>query len=221
MRRAQIEDKGAQIGAKGRTRFQPRRRRRLERPGAAWADPAIERHPCDIRTDLRDLDAVVALLGDLPHARDIRPTMRALPRQNLAPSRRVRMQRAVRASMGPALAAAARRRVGLVSLRRRRARIVGGLRGQIELGAQRRVLRFQCRHARHQFLDPRQQRQDQRVLLGRGQRGKIRWQLHCAVTSRSVRLPVKPSRMSYPRYSLIQHQQGVSNCAKLDSDRPR
>jgi hypothetical protein len=96
--------------------------------------------------------------------------MRALRRHDLASSRRVRMQRAVRASMGPALAAPARRRVGLMSLRGRRARIVGGLWRQIELGVQRRILRFQCGHARRQFLDPRQQSQDQRVLFGQGER---------------------------------------------------
>ncbi len=94
----------------------------------------------------------------------------------LVAARRVGMQRPMRARMGLAL----RLRLGLaarlLTLRRRFAEIVRGLRRQIQFLPQRRVLGFQR-------INPRQQGDDQRVLLGRRKGREVGRRSHGKVDS--------------------------------------
>jgi len=104
--------------------------------------------------------------------------------QDIAPPRRIGMQGTVRPRMDPAF----RLRLGaaacFVSLARRHRGVVRRLGRQPQLVAQRRVLPFQCRNADRQLINTRQQRRDQRVLLGSRQRWNIGHQTHQAVESR-------------------------------------
>ena len=96
---AQIDDEGPQIGAERRARLQPRRRSGLEAPGATRADAPVQAHPRDLGRDRRNLDPVIDLARLLRALRDVGPAMPACARQNVAPLRRVRMQRPMRARM--------------------------------------------------------------------------------------------------------------------------
>jgi len=119
----------------------------------------MQRHPRDVRLDLRNLDVVVGVERRLRDARHVGPAMSTLIDQNIAPARRIRMQRTMRPRMRCAWAfTPARNRIGrrLLPLRRRRARIVRRLRRQTEL-------RLKLRHPRRK----RQNQVDQGFLVQR------------------------------------------------------
>lgn len=143
----------------------------------------MQRHPRHIRPDLGDLDPVVSMRSTLCHTADVRPAMRALIRQHVPPSRRIGMQRPVRAGMRLGLAFRLAPGIGLLTLARRLARIIRRLRRPAQLRPQRCVLGFQGRHPRSQSVEPRQKRGDQRILLGRRKRGKIKGKSHRIVES--------------------------------------
>src|SRR6201994_449336 len=175
--KAQIQDERTQVGAERRTRLQSDRWRRLKPGTATRADTAMQRHPRYIGRDLRDLDPVVGLDRDLGHAGHIGMAMGATICQHLAPARRVGVQRPVRPGMRLALRLRLALGVRLAALARRRARVFRRLRRQVQLLPQRRVFRLQRRHAR-------QQRGDQRILLGRRKQREIRGWSHRIVESR-------------------------------------
>ncbi|MBA3939341.1 MAG: ATP-binding protein, partial [Planctomycetes bacterium] len=110
-----------------------------------------------------------------------------------------------------------------VSLARRHRGVVRRLGRQPQLVAQRRVLPFQCRNADRQFINTRQQRRDQRVLLGHRQRGNIGHQTHQAVESRprpqvnttSQPAPAKPRRRCSAILPIAHPNRGVSKYSHL------
>ena len=167
MREAQIDDECAQVRPEGRAWLQPLRRRRLEPFRTAWAGPAKQRHARDIGLDLRDLDVIVGLAGDLRRAGDVSAAMLASGRHHIAPGCGIWMQRPMRASVRLAFWLARRIIRRLAPLRGRRARIVRRLRWQAKF-------RFEFGDAcpkhgvfRNQSVDPRYQRDNQRVFLRR------------------------------------------------------
>src|SRR3979490_1256184 len=119
--------------------------------------------------------------------------MLALVRRNIATPGRVRMQRTVRPRARLALWLSRGLTLALVSRRRRRTRIVRRLRRQVELFAQRRVLRLQRRVLALQSPQARQQLRNQRVLLLGPQQTESRRRVHPALDSDSP-----PSRHSFP-----------------------
>ena len=141
----QIDDKGPQVRTERRAGRHVGRRFGPERLAAAGAEPAIQRHPRDVRLDRGKLDVVVGVERGLRDARQVGPAMSAMIGQDVALARRIGMQGTVRSGMrcASARAPARRRRVGrrLPALRGRRAGIVRRLRWQLQLLTQRRVLR--------------------------------------------------------------------------------
>src|SRR5208337_1769443 len=134
---AQIDDQRPQVGAERRARLEPRRRLRLEAPGAAGTDASVQAHPRDLGGDRGNLDPVVDLARGLRALRNVGPAMPADIRQNVAPLRRVRMQRPMRARMrfllAPALDELGR---PLLSLARGNARVIRRLGRTIQLRPQ-------------------------------------------------------------------------------------
>ena len=156
---AQIDHESPQVRPERRARRHVGRRVRPQSLAAARAQPAMQRHPRDVRLDLRNLDVVVGVERRLRDARHVGPAMATLIDQNIAPARRIRMQRTMRPRMRNAGAfTPAHSRIGrrLLPLRRRRARIVRRLRRQTEL-------RFKLRHPRRK----RQNQFDQGFLVQR------------------------------------------------------
>ena len=207
---AQVEHLGAQIGAPGRTRLQAFRRRRLEAPGAARADPAVKRHPCHVRHDPRYLDAVVSLPRRLDHARDIGAAS-AGAGEHVAFRRRVGMQGTMRPRMGLGLGLRLPRARRLLALRRRHARIARPLARLSDPGLEFGDPRRLPGDLRHQFLDPRHQRRDQRVPVD--QFGWRRELSHTQVDSHPhpPRQTPQPNRVNLPQPKRSGDRGGVSN----------
>jgi hypothetical protein len=82
---AQIDDQRPQVGAERRAGLEPRRRLRLEAPGAAGTDACVQAHPRDLGGDRGNLDPVVDLARGLRALRNVGPAMPADIRQNVAP----------------------------------------------------------------------------------------------------------------------------------------
>ena len=172
----QIDDKGPQVRTERRAGRHVGRRFGPERLAAAGAEPAIQRHPRDVRLDRGKLDVVVGVERGLRDARQVGPAMSAMIGQDVALARRIGMQGTVRSGMRCASARAPvrRRRVGrrLPALRGRRAGIVRRLRWQLQLLTQRRVLRPQRSVICLQAGQPR--RQHLHLPVQRGDRLRLR-----------------------------------------------
>ena len=172
----QIDDKGPQVRTERRAGRHVGRRFGPERLAAAGAEPAIQRHPRDVRLDRGKLDVVVGVERGLRDARQVGPAMSAMIGQDVALARRIGMQGTVRSGMrcASARAPARRRRVGrrLPALRGRRAGIVRRLRWQLQLLTQRRVLRPQRSVICLQAGQPR--RQHLHLPVQRGDRLRLR-----------------------------------------------
>ena len=168
----QIDDKGPQVRTERRAGRHVGRRFGPERLAAAGAEPAIQRHPRDVRLDQGKLDVVVGVERGLRDARQVGPAMSAMIGQDVALARRIGMQGTVRSGMrcASARAPARRRRVGrrLPALRGRRAGIVRRLRWQLQLLTQRRVLRPQRSVICLQAGQPRRQHLHLPVQRGEG-----------------------------------------------------
>ena len=100
---AQIEHEGAQVRPKGRTWRTRAGGRCLEPAPTTRAGPAIERHPCYVRCDLRDFDPIVGVERNLGHSRHIRLALWTAMRPDVLAPRRIWMQRTIRAWMRLAL----------------------------------------------------------------------------------------------------------------------
>ena len=144
----QIDDKGPQVRTERRAGRHVGRRFGPERLAAAGAEPAIQRHPRDVRLDWGKLDVVVGVERGLRDARQVGPAMSAMIGQDVALARRIGMQGTVRSGMrcASACAPARRRWVGrrLPALRGRRAGIVRRLRWQFNFS---RSAAFSARNA--------------------------------------------------------------------------
>ncbi len=139
---AQVDDEGPQVGAERRARLERCRRTGLEALGAARADASVQAHPRDLGGDGRNLDPVVDLARLLRAQRDVGPAAPADVRQNVAPLRRVRVQRPMRARMRlPLLAVLDELGRFLVALAGGKARIVRRLGRTIQLRPKRGDLR--------------------------------------------------------------------------------
>lgn len=96
---AQIDRESPQVRPERRARRHVGRRLRPEGRAAARAQPAMQRHPRDLRLDLWNLDMVIGVERRLRDARHVAPAMPASIDQNIAAARRIRMQRTMRAGM--------------------------------------------------------------------------------------------------------------------------
>jgi len=136
------------VGAKRGTWFEVLWRIGFEPLCAARADTTVQDDPCDVGFDLGQFDPVVALHHRLRRDRDIGLAVLAVGCHHIASPGRVRVQRAGRAGVPLARLLVGWRAVGLVSLRRRGAGVLRGLRRA------------------GQFVDPRLQGGDAGVLYG-------------------------------------------------------
>jgi hypothetical protein len=146
----------------------------------------------DFRRDLRNFDAVVFLEQALRHATQIGGTVGANCHKDVMPLGRLRMQGPVGARVDLPLRARLALAAALMSVGGRRARILRRLRRPAKLLAQRRILgpqslvgraqgcilRCQRGDALRQLGKLRQQRRDQRVLVGDRHRGWVRSRSH-------------------------------------------
>jgi hypothetical protein len=175
------------------------------RHGEPWIfkTPHLEFETVADRPILDGMDGVAALLDELDERIAIRteqPLRLAVNAQLLEPESVWRMGRLLAVIVGIRLLEIAGRLARcLAPLRGRRARIVRGLRRQIELVAQCRVLRLHGHKPLAQSIDPRQQPRDQRVLLGARQCGRIKGRSHPYVDSYS---PARSHRLHAHRVNL-------------------
>jgi hypothetical protein len=171
LREAQRENESAQVGSKRRARRHIGRRLRLEPFGAARADAAVQGHARHLGLDVGNFDMVVSLAGKLRPAGHVGSAMLAGRSEKIALRGRIGMQRPMRARMRLALGLVRRLAGGLASLARRRRGIVRRLRRQAQFG-------LQLGDPGGKLFNPRQKRSDQRVLVGRVERAKIRRRGH-------------------------------------------
>ena len=115
-------------------------------------------YPRHVRHDLRDLDPVIGVDRRLRDCAHVGATMLAAIRQDIAPPRRVRMQRPVRAGMGLGLRLRLAFAIGLVPLAR-------GDRGIVRRFARLPQFRLQRLDTLRQHVDLFRQRLDQRDQL--------------------------------------------------------
>ena len=130
---AQVEHEGAQVGAERRARLQPGRGGRLETPGAAGANAAVQDHPRHVRGDLGDLDAVVGLHRHLGHVAHVGAAVWAALHPDRFATGRVGVQRTVRSGMDPGFRARLAVTIRLAPLRGRRAGVVRRLRRHLQV----------------------------------------------------------------------------------------
>src|SRR5258708_18920460 len=193
----QIDDESAQVGAERRTALQALRPLRLEAPGAAGAQAAMQDHPRYVRLDLGDFDPVVGFARLLGALRNVEAAMGTGGGQNIPPPGGIGMERPMRARMGLAFGAVLRPDRRLPPLARRDARIVRRLGRPIQFGSKFSALRPkfgvlspQRNDLRRQSLDRlklHQNDSDQTFPIKRIKRGAVHPQFESVDDS-----PVKP-----------------------------
>ena len=191
--------KARRLGPNGEPGSKPRRRFGLEALGATRAHASVQAHSRDVGGDRGNLDPVVDLARLLRTLRDIGSAMPAHARQDVAPTRRVRMQRPVRAMMRlPLLAVVGEFGRLLLTHARRDARIVRRLGRTIQLRPQLGDRRLERGHLRAQPLDRLRLRQgdaNQSFPVQRIKRGAIHAKLESEPDSRVKFSPQPTDKM--------------------------